>query len=122
MKTTENIFSSSLVPLTPTGFNFTATYPVILTTTITFKWDRPQSPGPESIVEYYEILLSSMMESVLYTVSSSPWNVTLDYNVNYNASITAINCAGKSNPVLLYNIDFGNNIKFLQGDINYNSL
>ena len=101
------------MPLTPTGFAFTAGYPVALNTTITFQWDQSQSPGPEAVVDYYEIVISSRMQSFLYMVTSSPWNVILDYSVSYNASIAAINCAGKSSPALLYNIQLGNYYKIL---------
>ena len=99
------------MPPTPTGFSFTAGYPVALNTTITLQWDQPQSPGPEAVVDYYEIVISSRMQSFLYMVTSSPWNVILDYSVSYNASIAAINCAGKSSLALLYNIQLGNYYK-----------
>ncbi len=39
--------------------------------------------------------------------NSTSWNVTLDYNVIYNATITAMNCAGKSIPYVLTDIQYG---------------
>ena len=38
--------------------------------------------------------------------------MTLDYNVNYSATIAAVNCAGRSNQVFLSNIEFGNILYF----------
>ena len=79
-------------------------------TTITFEWDPPSGSGPEAIVDYYPILLtpkplSHPSYNVLYT---SPWIVTVRYNVEHTAVITAVNCAGESSPYILniINIEF----------------
>ncbi len=39
---------------------------------------------------------------------STPWNVTdLSYNVEYEAILTASNCAGESSPIILTRIYYG---------------
>ena len=99
----------SLVPLTPTGFSIIMEYYTVMDSTVTFEWDPPPGSGPESIVDNYTIIITptpvshSMNNVVLY----SPWNVTLNYNVEYTATITAVNCAGKSNSYILFNIEYG---------------
>ena len=99
----------ALVPLTPTGFSITGQNDSLhYNTTITFEWDPPQGRGPEAIVDYYSILvtprpLSHPPSNIVYF---TPWNVTLDYNIVHTATITAVNCAGESNPFILTNIEF----------------
>ncbi len=48
--------------------------------------------------------ISHPISSVVYSTS---WNVTLDYNVIYDATIAAQNCAGESELVVLTNIEYG---------------
>ena len=104
------VYNNSLAPLTPTGFNVVQQVDSLhYNTTITFEWDPPPGRGPETIVDYYPILLtprplSHPSYNVLY---SSSWSVTVRYNVEYTAVITAINCAGESSPFTLLNIKFG---------------
>ena len=38
--------------------------------------------------------------------NSSIWNVTLAYNLEYMATISSINCAGKGSSITLYNIKY----------------
>ena len=100
---------SLLVPPEPTSFNIIEIYHEISDIILTFKWDKSKILGTEKIiVDYYNVLITSKLQQVLYVVYSSPWNVTLDYNKNYNASITAVNCVGKSSPLLVSNIKFDN--------------
>ena len=103
------LYRNSLVPLTPTGFNITRQSDALhYNTTVTFEWDPPHGSGPEAIVDSYPILitprpLSHPSSNVLY---STQLNVTLQYNVEHVAVITAENCAGVSNPFILTNIEF----------------
>ena len=46
-------------------------------------------------------------------VESSPWNVTLDYNVIYTANITAINCAGETEAFSLPIIEYSEHNDYL---------
>ncbi len=41
------------------------------------------------------------------SVLSSPWNVTLNFNLMYRATIRAVNCAGESGAVTISSINFG---------------
>ena len=72
------------------------------------KWDPPQRSGADSIVDFYNISitpkpLSHLIWNVIY---STHWKVTLSYNVEYTATITAVNCAGESSTVVLPNIEY----------------
>ena len=98
-----------LVPLTPTGFNVTEQVDSLhYNTTITFEWDPPQGSGPETIVDSYPILLKpkSLSHPSLNVLYSSPYIVTVRYNVEHTAVITAVNCAGESSPFTLLNIEY----------------
>ncbi len=79
----------------------------MMNVTVNFKWNPPDG---NAIVDNYTISilpmpLSHPISNVLY---STFFNVTLDYNVIYNATVTAINCAGESKRVYLSNIEYGN--------------
>ncbi len=78
-------------------------------TTVMFEWDPPNGSGPEAVVENYIISILPMPDShpISNVVNTTSWNVTLDYNVVYNATITAQNCAGKSEINVLTNIQYG---------------
>ena len=97
------------VPLSPTGFKITQQMDTLhYNTTITFKWDPPPGVGPEAIVDYYPIIVTPrpLSHPVSNRVYSTPWIVTLDYNIVFTATITAVNCAGESSPFVLTNIKF----------------
>ena len=98
-----------LVPLTPTGFNITRDYFTVMDNTVIFEWDSPAGSGPEAIVDNYTITVNPMPVShpISNVVISTPWNVTLSYNVIYTATITAVNCAGESNTLTLPGIEYG---------------
>ncbi len=74
-----------------------------------FEWDPPNGSGPEAVVENYIISILPMPAShpISNVVDFTSWNVTLDYNVIYNATITALNCVGESIPNVLTNIQYG---------------
>ncbi len=80
---------------------------------VNFQWNPPDGNGPEAIADNYAISilpmpLSHPISNVVYTTN---FNVTLDYNVIYNATVTASNCAGESKPVYLTNIEYGKNYR-----------
>lgn len=95
------------MPLTPTGFRIIRKRQDtdLLGNAITFDWDPPQGSGPEAIVDYYTISISPtpLSHPDISRVYSSPWNVTLGYNINYAVEIVAENCAGASNSFILRN-------------------
>ena len=100
-----------IVPLTPTVFEVSMEYFMYVNITITFEWDPPQGMGSELIVDYYLIVISPtpLSHPILNNISSSPWNVTVDYNTVYSVNITAVNCAGESGAFLLDGFIYGKN-------------
>ncbi len=88
------------VPLLPSGFNITGEVYTVTNLTVTFEWDEPQGSGPQAIVDTYTITIAPepLSPSGIDMLPNSPQslNVTLDYNINYTATITAVNCAGES--------------------------
>lgn len=93
----------------PSGFGVTEQYPTAMDKTVTFEWDPPQGTGPDVIVDFYWIFISPRSRShpLANIAFSSPWNVTLDYNIVYSANITAVNCAGESETFVLPDSEFG---------------
>ncbi len=84
-----------------------------------FEWDSPGGSGPEAIVDNYTITVNPTPVSrpISNVVLSSPWNVTLSYNVIYTTTITAVNCAGESNTFTLQGIEYGKKICIVSPDI-----
>ena len=99
-----------LVPLTPAGFRIIGQSDTLhYNTTITFEWwEPPPGRGPETIVDYYQIVVTPrpLSHPVSNIVHSTPWSVTLEYNIEHTAVITAVNCAGESSSFILTNIEF----------------
>ena len=100
--------SSHAAPRAPTSFNLTNGYEDEFNITITLEWNPPKGSGPEVIVHSYEIVITP--KPISYpssnTIYSTSWNVTLNYNVQYEATIIAVNCEGESSPVILSDIEF----------------
>ena len=94
------IFLQFSVPLVPTGFNITMEFYTVPNLTVMFEWDGPQGSGPKAVVDNYTIVISPMtlFPSDVIVLPNFPLsvNVTLNYNIIYNATITAENCAGES--------------------------
>ena len=65
--------------------------------------------GQEVSIDFYNISITPrpLSHPIFNTVYSTSWNVTLRYNVEYIATITAVNYAGESNTVVLPNIKYG---------------
>ncbi len=99
----------TIVPLTPTGLQVVMEYYTVEDNTVTFAWDPPPGSGPEAIVDNYTISIMPIpvSHSITSVGLSSPWNVTLNYNVNYTATIIALNCAGMSDSLELISIEYG---------------
>ncbi len=78
-----------------------------------FEWDPPDGSGPETDIDNYIITVNPTPVShpISNVVLSSPWNVTLSYNVIYTATIIAVNCAGESGTFTLPGIEYGKEIK-----------
>ena len=76
--------------------------------TVIFEWDEPQGRGPEGIVDTYIITLSPspLSPSDVISLPNFPLslNVTLNYNTVYEATITAENCAGRSETFMYPNV------------------
>ena len=73
-----------------------------------FNWDPPPGSGPEAIVDNYNITITPapVSHSSYNVVTAPPWNVTLNYNVIYTATVTASNCAGDSDIMILSAIEY----------------
>ena len=100
------------VPLVPSGFNITGVVYTVDNLTVTFEWDAPQGSGPEVVVDTYIITISPspLAPSDVNRLPNSPltFDVTLDYNTIYMATITAENCAGESETFVYPNrIEYG---------------
>ena len=84
-------------------------YYAILNYTISLQWNPPEGSGPAAMVDRY--ILSVIPKPVSHPISnevySTIWSVTLNYNTVYIATITAVNCAGESNTVVLPGIQYG---------------
>ncbi len=77
---------------------------------IFFEWETPSGIGPEFFIQSYNIsILSSEYGYNSYNVTSATTtlNVTLNYNVDFTASVVSVNCAGESEPLILSDIRFG---------------
>ena len=97
-----------VVPFSPVDFNITREYHRTSNITVTFEWIPPQGSGPAVIVDTYEVSIMprSLSHPISNVISTLSWNVTLNYNMEYTATITAENCAGASMPITLHNIEF----------------
>ena len=97
------------VPLPPTDFHITREYHGNDETTVTLDWDPPEGTGPETFVDNYTISISPTPphhQSTRIMVSSPLWNITLENNIMYFVNLTAINCAGESDPSSLL-VEYG---------------
>ncbi len=103
------ILSCLLEPLVPTGFNITKVYYTEMDTTVLFEREQLTGIGPEAIVDSYiiEIMPLSISHPISNIINSTAFNVTLNYNVVYTATIIAVNCAGESNSFELTDIEYG---------------
>lgn len=80
----------------------------MFTTNITFEWNPPPGNGVQTVVDKYVFaiypqLLSSTTSNFVYSTNLT---VTQEYNVDYTATLIAVNCAGESDPVTLSNVKF----------------
>ena len=84
-----------------------------------FKWIAPLGIGPGYFIQNYSVNIVSETESYSYNFASAvtTLNASLNYNVNYTASVVAINCAGESDPLVLSNIFYGKLDKSASCDI-----
>ncbi len=96
------------MPLKPTGFRITNIFNSTLNITVKIQWGSPLGSGPEAIVDNYTITITPAPVShpISNVVLASPWNVTLNYDVVYTATITAVNCAGESEASFFSNFEF----------------
>ena len=91
-------------------------YNAILNYTISLQWNPPEGSGSATVIDKY--ILSVTPKPVSHPISnevySTIWNVTLNYNTVYTATITAVNCVGKSNTTELSGIQYS---KYLTGNL-----
>ena len=84
-------------------------YYAILNYTISLQWKPPEGSSSAAVIDKY--ILSVIPKPVSHPISnevySTIWSVTLDYNTVYTATVTAVNCAGESNTVILPDIQYG---------------
>ena len=102
MNCVEQLF---LEPPPPGNFDITMKIEYIWDMDVQFEWDPPQGSSLE-VIDYYNITITTRLTSTKYMVYSTILRVILDYNVKYTVTITTVNCAGESSPVLK-DIEFG---------------
>lgn len=98
------LLSIIVVPQAPSGFRVNERYPTNnMGTIVTLQWDPPQGRDSQTVVDNYTISISPppLSQPSTTMVNSPPWNVTFDYNVDYELNITAENCNGESDPFTL---------------------
>jgi hypothetical protein len=81
--------------LGPTNLRITKEYYEKTSLTVTLEWDTPQGMDPVATVDYYTFTFFPPLMSQSGPITS-PWNATLQYNVNYSISVASENCAGQS--------------------------
>lgn len=103
-----HLFCLFPVPLIPSGFNITGQFDTVINTTIRLDWNPPQGIGPETVVDVFSVTISPtpLSHPSFNLVFSAPWNVTINYNVEYTSTIAAVNCAGESDPFELSGLRF----------------
>lgn len=84
------------MPLVPTGFRSTQQFQISVdVTNITFEWDFP----PGDTVDHYELITYPNALSPSDDILTSPITVSLlPYRI-HTATLTAVNCIGKSLPI-----------------------
>ena len=92
------------MPLPPSRFDIIQIDEGFLDVTVYIVFDPPVESGP---VDYYEVTIvpKPLSQPTSTFVYFTPWNVTLDFDVEYTASVISVNCFGKSLP-LVKNISF----------------
>lgn len=101
-----------IVPLPPINLSISEEYEDKQNITVTFEWNPANGTGAEYFVESYSVSLSSELEEYYYqeSIHLEAINLTLDYNVNYTATVVSLNCAGESIPTLLHGVLFSKSI------------
>ena len=95
---------SFVAPLAPTGFLLVEQTFTVENITVTFVWDAPQGSGAEAVVDYYSVSIvpsALLFSSFTVIATMPPLNITIDYNIVYEANLTAANCAGLSESAAL---------------------
>ncbi len=80
--------------------------------TVMFEWNPPSGSGTMAIVDNYTISVTPqpLSHPINNVVSITSFNVTLNYNIIYMVSITAVNCAGESNSFDFTDIEYGKSV------------
>ena len=96
-------------PLPPTHIYANRTRQQPQNIIVSIEWRRPVGVGPEYFIQSFVIYIES--ETGLFsrsdTVTSTSWDVTLNYDTNYTVSVISVNCAGISDMIILEDIRFG---------------
>ena len=85
--------------MAPTGFFIASPTYLLENVIVTFQWDEVQSNGrPETVIDNYMIYIFNSSSHLVSnaTTDGVSLNITLEYNVEYEANLTAINCVGES--------------------------
>lgn len=99
----------SIVPLTPNRFAITRAFYANNDFSVVLEWDVPTGDGPQYIVDEYNLVISPGSVSHRSNRVFIPFTILiLNYNVEYTATVAAINCAGVSS---------SNNITFKYGKL-----
>ena len=76
-------------------------------------WDPPTGSGSELIIKEYIVTIfpKPISHPITNVAFSSPFYATLNYNITYDVTITAVNCVAEAIPSILNNIEY-NNIEY----------
>ena len=110
------------MPNNPNDLNVTGQFDTVDNTTITISWDPPQGTGVKTVVDQYNLYINPLpLSHPNFVVAyGEAINVTIQYNMQYNISIVALNCAGESPLVNLLLDEFSKQILILcTGKISY---
>ena len=90
-------------------FGIAMEYYTDLNVTVQFEWNEPQGAGPQTVVDSYNVTItsSSSTENFLLSNQTFALNFTLNYNTNYTATISAENCIGVSEVFVHPRIEYG---------------
>ena len=89
-----------------TNFSITREYHTPLNITLILEWNPPQGSGPDVIIDHYEITIvpTPLSHPTSNTVTALIWNVTVEYSLLYDITVTPVNCHGSGRSYSLNNI------------------
>ena len=102
------LYLNPLEPLIPSGLNILNVTFLPTNVFVNTEWDLPQGSGPESVVDIYNITITTIpiSDPISNLIQFTGYIVFANYNVEYTITLFAMNCAGESSPTTI-NFEFG---------------